>query len=144
MRVRRDVHHLRNRVFLAALKRVFIAANARAGFRLCHYSMQSNHMHFLVEADDARALSRGMQALNIRMALALNRLMQRRGSVFADRYHAEILRTPTQAARALRYVLKNYEHHLNTKAPKGWNDPFASATAPVAAPRTWLLTHPPP
>ncbi len=144
VRVRREVHHLRNGAFLRVLKQTFVAANARAGFRLVHYSIQGNHLHFIVEADGTRELSRGMQGLNIRMARALNRLMQRQGRVFADRYHAEILQTPTQTARALRYVLRNYEHHRQAKLHKDWRDPYASAAAPVAAPRTWLLAHAPP
>jgi REP element-mobilizing transposase RayT len=144
VRMRKDVCGLRNGLCFKALKRSFVAANERFGFRLVHFSVQGNHVHFLVEADDSRALSRGMQGLNIRMARALNRLMNRRGKVFADRYHAEILRSPTQTARALRYVLRNREHHLNVRWPSDWRDPYASAAAPIAPPRTWLLGRAPP
>ena len=37
------------------------------------------------------------------MAKALNRLMQRRGRVFADRYHAHQLRTVGEVRAALNY-----------------------------------------
>ena len=122
------------------LKRVFYAANERFGFRLVHFSVQGNHVHFLVEAEGTRELSRRMQGLNVRMALALNRLMRRRGKVFADRYHAVILRTPTQTANALHYVLNNRQHHAPGRYSEQWRDPFASAEAPLGAPRTWLLS----
>ena len=82
-----------------------------------------------------------MQGLNVRMAVALNRLMKRRGKVFDDRYHAVILRTPTQTAHAVHYVLNNRRHHAPERFAAEWRDPFASAEAPFAAPRTWLLAQ---
>ena len=82
-----------------------------------------------------------MQGLNVRMAVALNRLMKRRGKVFDDRYHAVILRTPTQAAHARHYVLNNRQHHAPGRYAEGWRDPFASAEAPLIAPRVWLLSQ---
>jgi len=109
------------------------------GFRLIHYSVQGNQVHFIVEAEGTRELSRGMQGLNVRMAVALNRLMKRRGKVFDDRYHAVILRTPMQTAHALRYVLNNRQRHAPGRYAAGWRYPFASAEAPIVAPRTWLL-----
>jgi hypothetical protein len=139
MRVRPDVDYLRTRRCFIVLRRAFLAANVRREFRLVHFSIQGNHLHFLVEAEDERELARGMQGLNVRMAVALNRLMRRRGKVFADRYHAVILQTPTQAAHALHYVLHNRQHHAPERYSAAWRDPFASAIAPLVTPRTWLL-----
>ena len=119
-------------------------ANTRIGFRVVNFSVQGNHIHFLVEAEGTRALSRGMQGLNVRMATALNRVMQRHGKVLADRYHAVILQTPTQTAHALHYVLNNRQHHAPGLHAANWRDPFASADAPLVAPRTWLLKSQPP
>jgi len=114
--------------------------------------VQGNHLHFLVEAEDARALSRGMQGLTVRMAKALNRVMQRRGAVFADRFHAHLLRTPTEVKHALSYVLGNHAVHAEragrplTTAVTA--DLYSSAgylafefalAAAIARPRTWLL-----
>jgi hypothetical protein len=75
------------------------------------------------------------------MAIALNRLMQRKGRVLEDRYHAVILTTPTQTAHAVHYVLNNRQHHAPGRYPATWRDPFASAAAPFAEPRTWLLDN---
>ena len=47
---------------------------------------------------------RGLQGLLIRIARALNKLWSRRGSVFADRYHDHILKSPREVRNALRYV----------------------------------------
>jgi hypothetical protein len=39
------------------------------------------------------------------------------GTLFADHYHASILRSPTQVANALAYVLMNHLHHFPEKGP---------------------------
>jgi REP element-mobilizing transposase RayT len=134
--------NLRSRRALAALAPALTSGSERFGFRLVHYSIQGNHLHLIVEADDQRALSRGMQGLTIRLAKALNRMMARHGRVFADHYFARILKTPREVAHAVRYVLENRQHHateLGIALPEGYRDPFASA-APVVASRTWLLS----
>jgi REP element-mobilizing transposase RayT len=125
-------------------------AKERFGVRIIHFSVQGNHLHLLVEADNAQSLARGIQGLSIRLAKALNRLISRRGKVFADRYHAHVLETRREVAHALRYILENFRHHLREDvAPRG-ADPCSSAAwltlaitadAPVVAARTWLLRH---
>ena len=70
-----------------------------------------------------------MKGLEVRMARELNRVMRRRGAVFADGYHAHLLRTPREAARAVEYVLENWRVHAvreGRQVPPG-PDPFSSA-----------------
>jgi REP element-mobilizing transposase RayT len=88
----------------------FEAARLRAGrsgkaFRLTHFAIRNDQMHFLIEAEDREALSRGMQGLLTRIAIALNRLWQRRGTIFADRYYDRVLTSPRSVQQALRHVL---------------------------------------
>jgi REP-associated tyrosine transposase len=124
------------------------AARARFGMRVVHFSVQGNHIHMLVEVADNESLARGMQGLTIRIAKALNRVMRRRGRVFADHYHSRVVRTPTEAARALEYVLRNFAHHARgwgEAVSEGEPDPFSSAARSgagpaVCEPRTWLLS----
>jgi hypothetical protein len=52
-----------------------------------------------------------MRCLLIRIARALNRLWQRAGGVFADRFHERELRNPRQVRNALVYVLQNLRKH---------------------------------
>ena len=54
------------------------------------YSIQSNHLHFVAEAQDEIALARGMKGLLVRVAEALNRAWERTGRVVGDRYHARV------------------------------------------------------
>ncbi len=150
LRVRGDVWNLRSRRCFRALHRAFVHADVRLGLQLCEFSVQGNHLHFLVEAQNTRALSRGMQGLTIRMAKALNRVMQRRGKVFADRFHAHVLRTPIEVKNALAYVRHNHAIHAARARRAASTKPdlyssrgylifeFALPEA-IGPPRTWLL-----
>ncbi len=153
------VGSLRKRHAYRAIRGALTRQLARGDFRVVHVSIQANHVHLLVEADHKRALARGMQGFAISAAKRLNReLGRRRGDVFAYRYHATSIETPTQARNALSYVLNNWRHHrADARAP--WHiDPFSSADAfdgwqrphheppprlPLLtqAPRTWLLAQ---
>jgi len=150
------------------IERTFALAHDRRDFQLVHYSLQNNHAHLIVEADDERALGRGMKAIGSRLARAVNRVFQRSGTVLADRYHARALKTPREIRNALAYVLLNARRHA-AKAGRtlsrvlaidpassgrwfdGWawrqrppeitargSPPYAPAVSP---PRTWLLTE---
>jgi putative transposase len=156
LRVRDDAPGLRRSHAWAVLRRCFRAGCERFGFRLIHFSVQTNHLHLICEADDARALSRGIQGLAIRIARRMNRLAKRRGKFFADRYHARQLRSPTEVRRALVYVLHNAAHHgrlvaglldVYSSAPhfNGWREPLQlelidDGPPPVVPPTCWMLT----
>jgi putative transposase len=82
-----------------------------AASRVVAFSVQSNHVHLVVEAHDAPTLSRGVQGLAIRLARAVNRVLDARGRVFRERFHARELRTPREVRSALVYVLLNARKH---------------------------------
>jgi len=101
------------------------ATRARLGFRIVQFSVQKDHLHLIVEATDKRALSRGMQGLAIRVARALNRLVFRRGKVWADRFFSRALTSPRAVRTALAYVLNNFRKHRVGAASR--IDPYSSA-----------------
>ena len=71
-----------------------------------------------------------MRALEIRIARALNRALNRIGRVFDDRYHARALSTPREVRNALVYVLQNARKHFEQKGialRRDWLDRFSSA-----------------
>jgi REP element-mobilizing transposase RayT len=80
-------------------------------FQVVHYSIQSNHLHLIVEATDRTSVTTGMRGLLVRIARALNRLWGRVGRVFADRFHERELINPRQVRNALVYVLQNLRKH---------------------------------
>lgn len=156
LKLRDDAPRLRNRKSGRAVEGAIRAGAVRLGLRVVHYSIQSNHVHLVCEARDAQALTRGLQGLEIRMARALNRTHDRSGPVWADRYHARILRTPREVRNALVYVIGNWRHHGGDRYPRLSIDPFTSApwfdgfrekllplpegaARPTATARTWLL-----
>ena len=129
LRLERDVSNLRRwRVFAEIVSA--IRGAQRAGFRVVEFSVQEGHLHLLTESAGWKALSDGVRALEIRIARALNRLLKRRGRVFADRYHARGLSSPREVRNALVYVLQNARKHLGKDlraTRKDWLDPFSSA-----------------
>jgi REP element-mobilizing transposase RayT len=157
LRVRGGIPSLRTVPLVRELERTFREACARPDFRLTHYSIQSNHVHLLVEADGPRALARGMKSLGARVARAVNRIFGLRGAVLADRFHTRALRTPREVRNALAYVLLNARRHVGRLAAKlsggdpassgrwfdGWRRSAGARDADppaVARPRSWLLS----
>jgi REP element-mobilizing transposase RayT len=130
LRLRAGLPSLRRKQSFRAIHRAFVGGCTQRGFRLVHYSVQTNHLHLIVEATDARSLARAIQGLCVRLARKLNALFQRKGSLFADRYHAHVLVTPREVRSALRYVLNNARRHLprlRRRCFREWIDPYSSA-----------------
>jgi putative transposase len=147
LRVERAIGSLRKRFMYRALREATIAVAVRelaydevkGAFRIVHVSIQRTHMHLLVEADNRKALSAGMRSFQISAAKHINReysekkgmamAARRRGRVFVDRYHEELIKTPRQARRSLAYVLNNWRKHREDVAShtESWNvDPYSS------------------
>jgi REP element-mobilizing transposase RayT len=136
LRIRRDVGAMRTEHCFKAMERAFWAGGNKYGLRLVHFAVMNDHIHMMVEAEGKESLSKGMHALNIRIARAVNRTQQRRGHVLADHYHANILRSPTQVRRARVYLLSNAARHYDLAGP----DPFAPMAA-LYEPQYWLLKN---
>ena len=128
VRMRPEIARLRNFDLIPVLRRAFVHGCNKGVFRICQFSIQGNHMHMICEAVDNEALARGMQAWAVRVARGLNKKLGRTGAVFADRYHARILRTPTECRNSLCYVLQNARRH-GERLSAQWHgmDPFSSA-----------------
>ena len=147
-------------VACAAIRRA-----SRDAFRIIEFSIQANHVHLLVEADDKRALSRGVQGLAIRLARVVNGCLGRRGRVWDDRWHGRALGSPREVRNALVYILRNAKKHVHavsnnvdhcSSAPwfqgflyegrvgDGVGDarpPPDPGPSPVRGARTWLGLH---
>src|SRR4029078_7214129 len=107
-----------------------------------------------VEGDEARRARGGMHGFAIRLALAVNRALGRKGQVVGDRFHARPLSTPRQMRTSMVYVLLNFRKHLGAPAyvdPRssgphfdGWQrmpaftSAIANTTSATAPPVTWM------
>lgn len=157
---RRDVYKIIRRAFVRGCRKKMQVGN----FRICQYSVQRDHMHLIVEADNQDALSTGMKGFAIRVAKGINSFLGRKGSVFDDRYHLQTVKSPRQTRNVVSYVILNARKHgVHRHEPLHWSetyiDPFSSAHyfngftrdigppqfaeldlgPPVAAAKTWLL-----
>ena len=158
-RLRAGLPSLRSSDEFAVLEKAFagsIAGTEQHGFRLVHFSVQSTHLHFIVEARDARSLSQGIKGLLVRIARGLNRLWRRTGSMFTDRFHSRTLRTHREVRNTLVYVLQNAHKHGCLRVGvdpyssgnefDGWKSapsskPASNGSLHALKPRTWLLAH---
>lgn len=124
LRLKPKIMSLRQKKILNEFKAGIRLAH-RQGLTVLHYSLQSNHLHFIAEAKSNSSLAAGMRSLagrfsrRIRAAFGL-----KTGGLFAGRYHLHVLKTPTEMKRALQCVLLNFARHA-----KGVEhlDPFSSA-----------------
>jgi REP element-mobilizing transposase RayT len=128
MRAARGLPSFREQVVARAIGHVIrTMKNVREDFRVVEFSIQTNHVHLIVEADDDRALASAIRSFEARVSKLLNHhvLRRKRGKVWGDRYFRVDLASPKQARRALAYVLQNAQHH-GVVAP-GAKDPLSSA-----------------
>jgi len=116
------------RDYLAIIVRQAIQSSHKPTFGIVEFSIQTNHLHMLVEASSSVTLARGLQGLAKRLVLRLNTKLRRKGRIFASRYHVRTLATPREVKHALRYVLLNARHHLDPSTPidRYWVDPYSS------------------
>ncbi|QDV05413.1 Transposase IS200 like protein [Planctomycetes bacterium Poly30] len=98
---------------MAVVKAAIARVNRGGLVRIVEFSVMSNHVHLIVEAENSGDLSKGMASLNTGLGMRLNRLWGRvrPGSVFAERFHLEVITSPTQMRNVLKYVLRNDVHH---------------------------------
>ena len=124
--------NLRKRSAWAVVGQAMRDSRGRFGMRVLHYAVLGNHVHLFVEVDGPDSLVRGMRGLCTRLAMRLNKLFDRKGPLFADRYHARACTTPLEVKRALGYVLLNARKHA---AAKGRRPGSAMCCGCFAAPR---------
>ncbi len=159
LKVAKGLPSLRRKDLFTVIQACLVRGKERFGFRVVQFSVQGNHLHLLCEARDRVALSRGIKGLSVRLAKGLNKLLGRSGQLFPERYHARILRTPTEVHRVLRYLLLNTRRHAAQQGRQldsslldhrssafhfdGWRGlvalPASGRAPPVARPHTWLL-----
>ncbi len=132
------VGSLRKRDVFRAIGDATVAVAKHDQVRIVHLSIQTNHVHLIVEAASKAALKQGMQSFQISAAKLINRALRlrtgvrRKGQVFADRYNSRALTSPRAVRNALCYVLNNWRHHDENQriAARTWKvDPYSSAIA---------------
>jgi putative transposase len=139
LKLRRDVPSLRSSRRFEVVRQCFKAARGLNGLRLVEFSVLSDHLHLLVEAETSVSLARGIQGLAVRLARSLNRLLRRAGKLFADHFHSHVLLTPTEVAHAIRYVQRNAEHHYGERGIDAFSSESPSVRSLLDTATSWLL-----
>jgi REP element-mobilizing transposase RayT len=147
VRVRSGLPSLRSGRFVGELRASLQKGCERGDFRVVHYSVQTDHVHLVVESAGKRALACGMKSIGARLARAVHRAFALAGPVLDGRYHLRVLRTPREVRNALAYVLLNARHHwrkrgvpapsaavLDAASSARWFDGWASRATPRAGP----------
>ena len=81
------------------------------GATLQHYAIQRNHLHLILSLTRGAELHRAVISFACVLAKAMNAASRRRGTVFAGRYHARSLATPTELWNGMGYLLTQAAHH---------------------------------
>ena len=127
MRAVRGLPSFREQMLFDALERA-VRRTRRPDFRIVEFSVQDDHLHLIVEADDNDGLARGMKSFSVRANRLLNAALGRgRGRVWGDRYHRRDLTSPRQVRNAIVYCLANYKKHQGVTSGAPRIDPCSSA-----------------
>jgi REP element-mobilizing transposase RayT len=139
---------LRRAPVLALFKRLVVKL-ADERFAVVHWSLQSNHVHLICEADTSVVLARKLGGFFAQLAKELNKLWKRKGEVFSDRFASRVLGGPTEVRAALVYTVQNAhkhgawhgrgpDHYSSGSEFDEWAD-FSAQSSRLPRAKTWLL-----
>jgi hypothetical protein len=91
--------------------------NARKmGLRVIHFTLEYDHVHLLIEAENNLILGKGMQAFGVTFSKALNRMRKIKGTVYKHRYHFRKIVGARQLKNVLNYIFNNGLKHQTAKS----------------------------
>lgn len=132
---------IKNKDFLPILKRGILNSRKK-GLRVIHYSVQSNHVHFIVEADNNEILTAGMRSLTVTLARGIDK-----GKVQLEYYHLHVLKSRMETWNAVRYVVFNEQKHTGQRKIDSYSSvskllklKFDYCVTPLDGPCSWLLS----
>src|SRR3954471_24829866 len=108
---------LLNQIIIGTLAR----AKRRYKARVCFFVCASNHLHLLLDVDDAQQLSRFMGYFGSKLAREVGRLTGWKQKIFGRRYQAIVV-SPEEAAQIerLRYGLAHGAKEDLVERPRDW------------------------
>jgi hypothetical protein len=135
---------IKNTSFLQILKRGILNAQKK-GMRIIHYSVQFNHIHFIIEADNNEILFSGMRSMTVTLTRGIGK-----GKIQIQPYHLHVLKTPQETLNARNYVVFNEQKHIGKRSIDSYssvgivlNLRFDYCVTPLDKPQSWLLLNSP-
>ena len=104
---------------------------------LLAYALMPNHFHLLIQLT-TETLSRGMQWLNERYAIAFNRRHGRVGHLLQGRFKSPLVEKESYLLELIRYIVLNPVRANIVKRPEQCRWTSYRATAGLAAAPAWL------
>ena len=125
IKIEKNKAGLRSKAVLSLLHKAIKRARV-VGLGIVHYTLEHDHIHMLVEAEDNVALGRGMQSFGICFSKGINKLKNASGQVYKSRYHLRILKTPSEVKNVINYILNNSVKHKASSFVNTFNSLVAS------------------
>ncbi|MGZ3789032.1 MAG: transposase [Bacteriovorax sp.] len=125
VKIKKNRADMKNKSVLGLLKRAIKNAR-RQGLKVIHYSLEYDHVHLLIEADNNYILGKGMQAFGVTLSKAINRMRKLKGGVYKHRYHFRHISSARELKNVMNYIFTNGLKH---KTAKNIMNPFNSMKA---------------
>jgi REP element-mobilizing transposase RayT len=114
IKVKKNKAEIKNKSVLKILKRA-IFNSRKQGLKVIHFSLEYDHVHLLIEAENNHTLGKGMQAFGVTLSKAINRLKKLKGGVYKHRYHFRQISSTRDLKRVMNYIFTNGIKHGATK-----------------------------
>jgi REP element-mobilizing transposase RayT len=107
------VPNLRNKILYKEIRASFKRARL-LGIRIIHFSVQRDHIHFLIEAQNKTQLGQSMRVLSISLTKRLSQVLKKKIKALKTRYHLHILESLKEINNVANYIKNNGQKHRVT------------------------------
>lgn len=93
--------------YLEQFKKIILEKLKESKVTILSYCLMNNHAHFLIYAEKCEYLSKYMQRINIKYSQFYNKINNRVGYVFRDRFYSQEIVSQSQLYNCMRYIHNN-------------------------------------
>ena len=112
----------------------------RYGLAVHAYVLMTNHVHFLVTPEQAKAVSNTMKVVGSRYAQYINKKYRRTGTLWEGRHRASLVHPERYLLTCMRYIELNPVRAQMVKRPEEYR--WSSYGANSRGDHSWLNPHP--
>jgi REP element-mobilizing transposase RayT len=116
---RTQIPTLRNKALFREIRQAMRRARLQ-GIRIIEFSVQTDHIHLLLEPQNKVQLGKSMRAMSISLSKRLTFLLGKKVKAFKERYHLHVLRSFTEVRNAVHYVRSNGKKHRVATSAGDW------------------------
>lgn len=108
----------KNEKLIERYKEIICKKNQESRIKILAYCIMNNHAHFLIYSETIEDISKFMQKLNTSYSIYYNKINNRVGYVFRNRYYSQEILNQGQLYTCLRYIHNNPVKANMTKSMK--------------------------